>query len=228
MDPATIGSTTFTLRVQGGAAVAATVAYNTTTRVATLDPTANLASNTTYEARVVGGTSGVKDLAGNPLATDFVWTFTTQAGTGTTSFLSDLAYTVTANGWGPVEKDTSNGESAAGDGLPIRIGGQTFAKGLGVHALSDVRYVMGGNCSLFTASIGVDDEVGSNGSVIFQVFGDTTLLYQSPLQTGAGSAVPISVDVSGRNTLRLVVTDGGNTVHSDHADWANAQLTCLS
>jgi hypothetical protein len=86
---------------------------------------------------------------------------------------------------------------------------------------------MGGNCSLFTASIGVDDEVGSSGSVIFQVFGDSTLLYQSPLQTGAGSAVPISVDVSGRNTLRLVVTDGAtNTIHSDHADWANAQLTC--
>ncbi|HEY7534129.1 MAG TPA: PQQ-dependent sugar dehydrogenase, partial [Nitrospiraceae bacterium] len=73
----------------------------------------------------------------NAPVTSTTYTATFQQASGTTSFLSDLAYTVTANGWGPVEKDTSNGESAAGDGLPIRIGGQTFAKGLGVHALSD-------------------------------------------------------------------------------------------
>ena len=32
----------------------------------------------TYTARIVGGASGVKDLADNALATDFVWTFTTS------------------------------------------------------------------------------------------------------------------------------------------------------
>lgn len=159
--------------------------------------------------------------------TTYTATFQQAAGS-TVEFLSDLAYTVTANGWGPVEKDESNGEAAAGDGGPITIGGQTFTKGLGVHAVSDVRYAMGGNCSLFTASIGVDDEVAGNGSVVFQVYGDTTLLYQSPTQTGAGSAVPISVDVTGRTTLRLVTTDGGNGISFDHADWANAQLTCSS
>ena len=50
------------------------------------------------------------DVAGNRLAADVTWTFTTATGTGTTSYLSDLAYTVTANGWGPAEKDMSNGE----------------------------------------------------------------------------------------------------------------------
>ena len=34
---------------------------------------------TTYTATVEGGTSGVKDAAGNPLSADKVWTFTIQA-----------------------------------------------------------------------------------------------------------------------------------------------------
>ena len=64
-------------------------------------------------------------------------------GTTTTSYLSDLPYTVTANGWGPVEKDKSNGEQAAtSDGGPITLAGVVFAKGLGTHAASDVRYSM--------------------------------------------------------------------------------------
>ena len=60
MNPATITATTFTLN-----GVTAAVAYNGTTNTATLTPAAALANATTYTARVVGGTSGVKDVAGN-------------------------------------------------------------------------------------------------------------------------------------------------------------------
>jgi hypothetical protein len=44
-----------------------------------MDPTADLEYATKYEVRVIGGSSGVKDLAGNPLANDAVWSFTTIA-----------------------------------------------------------------------------------------------------------------------------------------------------
>jgi len=40
-------------------------------------------------------------------------------------YVSDLPYTAVANGWGPVEKDTSNGEQAAGDGHTITLHGVT-------------------------------------------------------------------------------------------------------
>lgn len=56
------------------------------------------------------------------------------------SYLSDLPQLSASNGWGPVEKDTSNGESDAGDGNPLTIGGTVFAKGLGVHAQSAVEF----------------------------------------------------------------------------------------
>ena len=161
-------------------------------------------------------------------STGATYTATYTAQTGTTSYLSDLAYSAVANGWGPVEKDTSNGEQAAGDGLPITLNGVVYAKGLGTHAASDVRYTLAGTCSLFTATVGVDDEVGANGSVVFQVFTDGTKVYDSGVLTGSSPSAAVSLDVTGKTALQLVVTNGGDNIDFDHADWADASLTCGS
>ena len=146
----------------------------------------------------------------------------------TASYLSDLNWRTIANGWGPAEKDMSNGEQLAGDGHTISINAVKYAKGLGVHAASDVRYTMNGACSNFSSDFGIDDESRPNGSVVFQVWADGTKLYDSGLVTGTGAAKSASVAVSGKTELQLVVTDGGNGNASDHADWANARLTCSS
>ena len=77
MDPLTINTATVTLRVTSpplGAAVSGTVAYDAPSRVATLTPTSPLLANTNYTATV---TTGTRDLAGNALAVNRVWTFTT-------------------------------------------------------------------------------------------------------------------------------------------------------
>jgi methionine-rich copper-binding protein CopC len=79
LNPSTVSGTTFELRGPGGTLVPATVTYDAATRTATLDPTAALAETTTYTATVKGGASGVKDQAGNALAADRVWSFTTAA-----------------------------------------------------------------------------------------------------------------------------------------------------
>jgi methionine-rich copper-binding protein CopC len=68
-----VSGTTVTLRTANGTAVPATVSYNTTTRVATLNPIADLAARTTY---TVGLTTGVQDAAGNTFAATS-WSFTT-------------------------------------------------------------------------------------------------------------------------------------------------------
>ena len=59
---------------------AADVTYNATNRQVTLNPNANLAALTTYTATMKGGASDprVKDVAGNALAADRTWTFTTR------------------------------------------------------------------------------------------------------------------------------------------------------
>jgi alpha-glucosidase len=50
--------------------------------------------------------------------------------------------------------------------------------------------------------------------------------YTSDLLTGTSPTVPVSVDVTGGQTLSLQVTDSGDGVTSDHADWAEAKLSC--
>jgi chitodextrinase len=78
MDPASIGSQTFELRDSAGALVPGGVAFDANSATATFNPGAALAFGTTYTARVVGGASGVRDTADNPLAADHTWTFTTE------------------------------------------------------------------------------------------------------------------------------------------------------
>ncbi|MCX2947878.1 glycoside hydrolase family 97 catalytic domain-containing protein [Lentzea sp. NEAU-D7] len=140
--------------------------------------------------------------------------------------VSDLPFMSETNGWGPVERDRSNGENTGGDGAVLSIGGVTYAKGLGTHAPSEVSVYLGRGCERFTAKIGLDDETEQPGSVVFQVFGDNELLHDSGVVSGKGAAVPIDVDVSTVRMLSLRVTDGGDGRNFDHADWAEAALTC--
>jgi len=154
-----------------------------------------------------------------------VFTVTGAPPTGSVTFLSDLTWTSATSGWGPAELDRSNGEQAAGDGHPLTIRGGTYAKGLGVHAASDISYALNGAYKTFLADVGVDDETNGQGSVVFQVWVDGVKLYDSGLVTGTTAVKSVSVDVTGKTTLRLVVTDGGNNNAFDHADWANARLT---
>jgi hypothetical protein len=68
MDRSTLTTTTFTLTKQGSTSpLAATVSFDSANKKATLDPTSDLEANTSYAARVTGGSSGAKDLAGNAL-----------------------------------------------------------------------------------------------------------------------------------------------------------------
>jgi hypothetical protein len=84
MDPNTISSTNFTLSKEGASQpLTAQVSYNSTAKKATLNPSADLEAGTVYTATLKGGTNGVKDAAGNPLAIDKVWSFTTAAASST-------------------------------------------------------------------------------------------------------------------------------------------------
>lgn len=141
-------------------------------------------------------------------------------------WVSDLEFLTEQNGWGPLERDRSNGEQGATDGNPITIGGQVYEKGLGVHAESIVDVYLGGNCLNFTADVGVDDEVGNNGSVVFEVYTDGERQFTSPTLRGPDAPLPVSVDVTGAHILRLRVHDSGNGNGFDHADWAAAALQC--
>jgi alpha-galactosidase len=143
-----------------------------------------------------------------------------------TAYVSDLQWTSATNGWGPPERDRSNGETGSHDGHPITIGGVTYAKGVGAHAPSEIDVYVGGQCSSFTSDVGVDDEVGSNGSVDFQVFADNSKVADSGTVRGTDTAQHLTADLSGAQFLRMVITDAGDGNSYDHSDWAAASVAC--
>ncbi len=150
---------------------------------------------------------------------------TTTPPTGGTTYLSDLNPTSASNGYGPYERDKANGGAAAGDGHPLGLAnGVTYTKGLGVHANSSLTYALGGSYSSFQATVGVDAEVAPDGSVVFQVFVDGAKVYDSGKLTWASGVRTVNVNVAGKSTLQLVVTDSGDGTSYDHADWALARV----
>jgi hypothetical protein len=146
--------------------------------------------------------------------------------TAPTTSLSQMRWVSATGGWGPIERDMSNGERAAGDGGAITINGETFERGLGAHAPSRIEYRLGGRCSALLADVGIDDEVGNQGSVIFQVWGDGRKLYDSGILRGENGAAAAYANLSGVRTLELVVTGAGDGIGNDHADWAGARVAC--
>jgi len=77
-----------------------------------------------------------------------------------------------------------------------------------------------------TATVGVDDEKNGKGSVEFIVSADGKKVADSGVLTNAMGGKPLQADVTGAHNVQLIVTDGGDGNDSDHADWADAQLTC--
>ena len=97
-----------------------------------------------------------------------------------------------------------------------------ITQGLAFNAFSGVEYRLGGMASRLQSAIGVDDEVGANGSVVFHVLADGTEIFNSGVLTGGAPHQTINLDVTGVNRLTLGVSDADNGLNSDHADWAGA------
>ncbi|MFF8594999.1 NPCBM/NEW2 domain-containing protein [Streptomyces sp. NPDC015220] len=144
------------------------------------------------------------------------------------SWAGDLPWLSAANGYGPPERDRSNGESAADDGHPLSLGGTTYAKGIGAHADSDIEFWLGGRCSSLTATVGIDDEIDGYGGVSFSVVADGRTLWSSPTLSGRSDPLPVDVPLTGARHVHLVVTDTDGTKSGDHGDWAQAKFHCAA
>jgi hypothetical protein len=84
-------------------------------------------------------------------------------------YISGLPWLSASNGLGPAERNRSNGEARAYDGKTISIGNHQYSRGIGAHATSDVGVALDDRYDVFKAVIGVDDEAGDHGSVVFEV-----------------------------------------------------------
>ncbi|HEY5912247.1 MAG TPA: NPCBM/NEW2 domain-containing protein [Verrucomicrobiae bacterium] len=131
----------------------------------------------------------------------------------------DLGYV--EQGWGSPQANKSV------DNHTLSIGGKKFEHGLGTHAAGSFRIALNGKGEHFTANVGVDDEIGKRGSVVFSIVGDGKTLWQSGVLRGGDPAKEVSVELAGIKTLILRVSDAGDGMNYDHADWGDAKIAML-
>jgi len=109
-------------------------------------------------------------------------------------------------------------------GNPLRVGGRTFRKGLGVHSRCQLTYSLDGRFERFAAVVGLDDEVGEKGNVDVAVAVDGKRVYERKGLSGRDEPVELSIAVAGARRLTLVVDFGAEFDICDHLDWADARL----
>lgn len=107
---------------------------------------------------------------------------------------------------------------------PMRIAGQEFTRGLGAHANGRIVYdLTGGNFKTFRCQVGRDEQAG-DGRVIFQVWVDGNMAFDSGPMTRTTPAKTLELDLRAARVLELRALDGGDGIAGDHANWAEARL----
>lgn len=126
----------------------------------------------------------------------------------------------------PPQVDKSN------ESKPLKLRGNTYAHGIGIHAPSQLIYELKPEWNRFVARAGVDEHVlavssGSNRamhpSVIFRVFIDGRLAGESPLMRISFEPWRFDIPIpSGSKRISLAATDGGDGHYMDLANWVDA------
>jgi alpha-galactosidase len=110
---------------------------------------------------------------------------------------------------------------------PIQIGPDKFNKGLGMHANGNAVFKLNRPFVKFVAHVGIDnnaDTAGNKGTAAFAVKVDGKQVAGTPVCKGGQAGVPVEVPLTNAKQLELIVTDGGDGIFYDQADWGDAAL----
>ncbi|MBR9974643.1 MAG: DUF3494 domain-containing protein [Bacteroidetes bacterium] len=215
MDPSTITNLTFTLKL-GMQTVPGSVVFRGLT--ATFTPDSHLTANETYSATI---STGVTDLAGNPIEADYVWSFDTDISADLTAPIVISTVPVNAELDVAVNKTLSVTFSKEMDPLTITSTSFTLRKGA-IPVLGMITSV--GTDAFFMPLMLLSTHTEYHATITTQV----TDLAGNPLEmnhtwsftTGAGLPGPFPVDLDCANAFTILagstVTSTGNTiVHGD-------------
>jgi alpha-galactosidase len=158
-----------------------------------------------------------RDRAGSDSAQATVQVVVPPAGTPT---LDQLSWLSAVNGYGAIGINENH------YGGPLSIHGTVYPHGLWVNSVATLYYYIGGNCSTFTADLGLDDSDKGTGAVVYQVYADGNKVYDSGVVTNSTPTIHASVNVSGAKVLELYVGEGNGTINYGNADFGDPQLTC--
>ena len=227
----------FTLTDSSGNAVAASVAYNSTTNVATLTPTAPLAAGTTYTATV-----SATDLSGNPMTAPATWSFTTTNAwvqTTATDFSAGTqsGTTVTNTVGGEVQLGTVLSDDFTGTTLDsntwtsnpwVTGGGATVANSVTTVSGTEVLSTQTFSNTPVEASVNFAaapyqhfglatdlSSVSGNSWAIFSTMGTSNTLYARVNVNGVTTDVSLGALPSGFHVYRVQPTPGAFQFYVD-------------
>jgi alpha-L-fucosidase len=110
-------------------------------------------------------------------------------------------------------------------GQPLTVRGQTFARGVGLHAPAEAVFPIALPRARFVGRVGIDDAAAGKGSAVVKLFLDDTLLCQTPVLTGTDGLWNLDVPLPGatpNSVLRLLVEDNRDGIHGDNLDLVEA------
>ncbi|MEF3353621.1 NPCBM/NEW2 domain-containing protein [Paenibacillus sp. GYB006] len=145
--------------------------------------------------------------------------------TSNLEYVSDLTAESTKVGYGQFKKDTAPGGNAI---TLLRQGlAATYAKGIGVHANSEVVYDLEGKgYDFFESYIGLDYAMDrTRASAIFEVYVDGEKKFSSDVMKASTEHKFIKIPVTGAKKVKLVTSDAGDGNAQDHTVWADAKFT---
>ena len=112
---------------------------------------------------------------------------------------------------------------------PLKIGTEEFACGMNCHAISKVVVPLPGPGKTFSAIVGQDADATSDPGVkktgVFSVLVGDKAVFKSDALKGTTKGVPVNVDLGGAREFVLEVSDGGNGIGLDWANWGDAKAT---
>jgi hypothetical protein len=140
-------------------------------------------------------------------------------------YLADLQhrFVYLQQGWGEMGVNTC-AHAPGQTPLPLRIREKEYTRGLGHHAPGEIVIDLNGEYETFEAEVGVQWQNGNVGSVTFQVYVDGKKRFDSGVMRETDAPRPVRVSVKGATEMRLVVTDAGDGIICDCANWAEARL----
>ena len=117
----------------------------------------------------------------------------------------------------------------AASGVPIRLSGRRYSRGLGVHPYCALEFELEGRYRALAGVIGLDDSSGAESGVRFRVLADGKEIYAKDILRKTQSTTGpegLSLPMDGVKRLRLEVDYGPDGVDfGDHADWADLRVT---
>ncbi|MFJ4696436.1 sigma-70 family RNA polymerase sigma factor [Streptomyces sp. NPDC088766] len=138
--------------------------------------------------------------------------------------LSELPFDVAGDGTGP--EIHLGGSSWVWQRYGLSVAGREYARGVTVHGDSSVTIDLNRACTAYDAVAGVDDLTQKLGKVVFSVHADGVRLWSSGTVRGGDPAVPVHVNLAGRETVTLVVEPHNHLDTVALADWAESKFTC--